>query len=70
MPLPNKKSVAKNCGAADSAAKNFAAADSKIYSHKLRRCRFKNWQPETVSLPIQKLAAMVASFRFYFFFFF
>jgi hypothetical protein len=33
-----------------------------------RRCRFRNRQPETVLLPIQKSAAMVESFHLYFFF--
>jgi len=42
------------------AAKNFAAADSEIGSQKLHRCRFKNQQPKTVSLPIKKSAARTA----------
>jgi hypothetical protein len=36
---------------------------------KLCCCRFKNQQPKTVSLSIQKSAAMVESFRLYFSFF-
>jgi hypothetical protein len=54
-----------------STAKNFADADLEINNKKkkLYRCRFKNRQLKTMSLPIQKLATMVESFRLYFFFF-
>jgi hypothetical protein len=62
------------------AARNCGAADSKINSHKLCRCQFRNQQPncgvanleissQKLSLPIQKSAARVESFRFYFSFF-
>jgi len=42
------------------ATKNFAAANSEIDSKKLHRCRFRNQQPKTVLLPIQKSAMRTA----------
>jgi hypothetical protein len=70
MPLPNQKSTT-NC----------VATKSEIGSQKLWRCQFRNRQPncsaadskigsQKLSLPIQKSAAMVESFRFTSLFFF
>jgi len=59
MPLSIQASTTKNC----------VAANSEIGSQELFRCRFRNRQPKTMSLPIQKSTAMVESFQLYFSFF-
>jgi hypothetical protein len=47
----------------ESAANDCFAANWEIAA-KLRRCRFRNWQPETTLLPIQKSAAKLCRCRF------
>jgi hypothetical protein len=74
--LPIQKSTA-NYAAADSKISdktpslliqkstiNYAAADSKISNQKLCCCRFRNRQPKTFPLPIQKSAAKLCRCRF------
>jgi hypothetical protein len=37
-------------------SENYVAADSEVGSQELCCCQFKNWQPRTMTLPIQRSA--------------
>jgi len=45
-------------------ATNYVAAESEIESQKLCHCRFRNWQPKTLPLPIQESATKLRCCRF------